>query len=164
VAAAKKLIVVASGPRDAVDRVDGILKAISQKIVYGGESPRNSNVLKLCGNFMILSIIQAQAECFAMAEASGIPRETAFDLISGPEGFFSKLPILETYGRMIATRDYPVGFSAENGLKDATLALGVGEAGGVDMPLGRIVKERLEKVVSEPGGKDKDWATFAELV
>ena len=56
-AAAKKLIAVPSGDQQAYQLVQPILESIAQKVFYSGEKASNSNILKLCGNFMILSII-----------------------------------------------------------------------------------------------------------
>ena len=65
---------------------------------------------------------------------------------------------------MISSQSYPVGFTAENGLKDINLILEAGRDGGVNnMPLARIIKERLNKTVKE-GGALNDWASFANQV
>ena len=50
---------------------------------------------------MILSIIQMQAEAFSLAQSAGIPRQTAFQLLSSQDGVFSTLPIMQIYGNMI---------------------------------------------------------------
>ena len=128
----------------------------------------NSNILKLCGNFCILSFIQMHAEAFALAEGHGIPRQTAYELLSSPEGVFSKIPILSTYGSIVQSQSYSqLGFSAENGFKDATLICNAAAACGVEgaaiMPL---VKERLERLCLEDGGggRDIDWAALAGFV
>lgn len=164
-AAGAKLICVPAGPHAAVDRVLPYLSHISPKIVRAGEKPSSANILKLCGNFSILAVIEASAEAYALAEGSGIDRSVAYDLISGPGGLMSSLPIHINYGRMVAQHAYkPVGFTAANGLKDATLIANAAAAAGVDMPLVEIVKRRLEATVSEPGGGDRDWASIASQV
>ena len=58
-AVAKKLIAVPAGTPHAVERILPILESTTQKIVRAGDRPENSNVLKLCGNFMILATVQA---------------------------------------------------------------------------------------------------------
>lgn len=159
---------VPSGDSRGVDAVVPLLRLISQKIVRGGDAASNSNILKLAGNFCILSFIQMHAEAFALAESHGIPRQTAYDLLSSPEGVFSMIPILATYGNIVQAQNYSmVGFSAENGLKDASLICAAATAGGVEgaaiMPL---VKERLELLCrrDESGGRNIDWASLASLV
>ena len=94
VAVAKRLIAICAGHQLAVVRILPFLQIISQKIVLAGDSATNSNVLKLCGNFMLLSMIQAQAEAYTLAESAGVKRELAYDFIAGPNGIFNKLPLL----------------------------------------------------------------------
>jgi len=162
----KKLIAVPAGSADAVNRVGPLLEATCQKICRAGENPQNSNILKLSGNFMIMAFIQAMAEAFALAESHGIDREVAYELLAAPNGVFNSLPVLSGYGRMIATQTYtPVGFSAENGMKDVNLVCAAADAGGVDMPIAKEVQKRMaELIASDPdGGKETDWATFASL-
>ena len=157
------LIAVPGGDTTAVARITPLLQATSGKVVPAGPKASNANVLKLCGNFMILSVIEACAESFTLAESAGVPRQTAYDLLAGPGGLLNALPVIQNYGKMVAARQYPQGFTAENGLKDATLICNAAEAGGVDMAIGRIVKARLTEVVAN-GGSEQDWASFADLV
>lgn len=164
-AAARKLIAVAAGERDAFERVRPLLDLTAQKVVFAGEKAGSSNTLKLCGNYMILAVIQAEAEAFGLAEAKGIDRSVAYDLLVGPEGVFSSLPIMASYGAMVAGRNYPLGFTARNGLKDCNLVLEAANEGGVDMPIAGIVKDRMATVVASlKEGEEKDWAAFADLV
>jgi 3-hydroxyisobutyrate dehydrogenase-like beta-hydroxyacid dehydrogenase len=161
-AAARKLIAVPAGPAEATDRLRPLLAATAQKVVWAGPNPSSASVLKLCGNFMILTTVEMCAEAFALAEAHSVDRSVAYDLLAGPTGVLASLPIIPNYGRMVATNSYtPVGFTATNGLKDATLIAAAAEAGRVPMPIADLVKRRLETVVSRPGGGDRDWASFA---
>lgn len=162
VAAAAKLVVIPAGPHDAVKRVDSILKCISQKIVHVGDNPSNASILKLCGNYMILAMCQSMAESFTLAESHGIPRSIAYELIASPTGVFASIPIMQGYGRMIADNEYPVGFLASNGLKDATLICDAAEAGGVNMDIAELVKDKLTRLVHEDKQGDADWSSFAK--
>lgn len=165
VAVAKKLVAVAGGDAAALARVAPLLSATSQKVVHAGPAPASASTLKLAGNFMLLATIEAQAEAYALAESAGVPRSTAHDLLCGPTGLFATLPVQRIYGEMVASRVFePVGFTAENGLKDARLVCGAAAAGGLHLPIAELVRERLEAVVAEPGGAARDWAVFAESV
>ena len=164
-AAARKLIAVAAGQREAFERVRPIIELTAQKVVYAGENAASSSALKLCGNYMILAVIQAEAEAFGLAESRGIDRSVAYDLLVGPEGVFTTLPIISSYGAMVASRNYPLGFTATNGLKDCNLVLDAAAEGGVEMPVAGIVRDRMAAVVaSQKDGEEKDWAAFADLV
>lgn len=165
VAAAKKLIAVAGGDTAALARVKPYLSATSQKLVHAGAAPASASTIKLAGNFMLLATIEAQAEAYALAESAGVPRETAHDLLCGPAGLFATLPVQRIYGEMIAAHAYePVGFTAENGLKDARLVCDAAAAGRLHLPIAELVRRRLEAVVAEPGGAGRDWAAFAANV
>lgn len=166
VAEARKLIVVPSGDAAAIERITPLLHCFSQKIVVGGAKASNSNILKLCGNFCILSFIQMHAEAFALAESHGIPRATAYDLLSSADGVFSRIPILAVYGQIVQAHEYQhVGFTAENGLKDATLVCAAAKdvAGAAIM---HVVQQRLARLCREDpdGGRSLDWSGFAKYV
>ena len=46
-----------------------------EKIRYFGPNAEQANVVKLCGNFLIGSAIQAMTESFNLAESYGVDRE-----------------------------------------------------------------------------------------
>ncbi len=163
-AKAKKLIAVIAGNPSAVDQVVPVVESTTQKIVRAGDEPSKSSILKLCGNYMILALIEAQAEAYTLAESAGISRQVAYDLLGGPDGVFTKLPIMSIYGKMIANHEYePVGFTAQNGLKDANLICDAAFAGGVDMPIADLVQQRLKTQI-ETSGADCEWSSFAAQV
>jgi len=45
-------------------------------------NPSSASVLKLCGNFMILTAMEMCAEAFALAEAHSVDRSVAYDLLA----------------------------------------------------------------------------------
>lgn len=166
-AAARRLLVVAGGPASAVDRVLPYLAAIGQRVVRAGEQAQAASILKLTGNFMLLGLIELCGEAFALAESSGVvDRMTAHELLTGPQGLFASLPVLQGYGRMIAAHAYsPVGFTAVNGLKDARLITSTAAAGGVSLPIAHLMQGRLEGVVAalgQEGAAQVDWASVAK--
>ena len=67
-AAAKRLWICTSGDATARKRVMPILAAIGQGTFEFGDDPGAANVVKLCGNFMIASAIEALAEALTLAE------------------------------------------------------------------------------------------------
>lgn len=163
-AKAKRLVSIIGGNSDAVNFISPLIQATSHKVVNSGEKPSNSNILKLCCNYTILSLIETQAEAFTLAEGFGISRDVAFDLLSSSTGIFAN-PIITGYGAAVAKNDYSnVGFTAENGLKDASLIVEASKKYGVHMPIAEIVKERIKIINEAPGGGKRDWASFAELV
>ena len=65
-AAAGKLFVASAGAPDAVDDCMPLLEAIGQKTFRFGNNPADANLVKLSGNFLISSVIEALGEAMAL--------------------------------------------------------------------------------------------------
>ena len=71
-AATASLSILAAGPADVIDRISIVFKAISKRVFVVGEKPFQANVVKLCGNFLLLSAIEGLAESLAFACEQGV--------------------------------------------------------------------------------------------
>lgn len=159
-AAEGKLWICQAGPAAAKATAAPLLAAIGQSVSDFGDEPGAANVVKLCGNFMILSAVEAMSEAFVLAEKSGVDR-TALATFFG-QSIFS-CPIYQNYGRILASRSYaPAGFQLALGMKDMKLVQGTAEQAGVPMPLVNLLHERLLGSIAKGRG-DLDW-TAIELV
>lgn len=157
-AAAKKLWVIAAGPPQARNRVRPILEAIGQSVFDVGDDPQLANVIKLCGNFMIVSAMEAIAEAFTLAEKNGVPREIIYNVLT--QTIFAN-PLYQNYGRAIAQHHYsPAGFQLALGLKDVSLALQTGAGSQTPMPLASLLRDRLTAQMAK-GRQDLDWSALA---
>jgi len=157
-AAAKRLWVCTSGAAAAKQRVQPLLAAIGQAIFDFGDDPGAANVLKLCGNFLIASAIEALAETFALARKNGIDPKSVAD-------FFGKTlfacPVYQGYGKQIAEQKFePVGFRLALGLKDINLALQTAASSAVPMPLASLLRDRCISAIAN-GRENMDWTTIA---
>lgn len=159
-AAAKKLWIVQSGNAAAKARAEPVLRALGQGIHDFGEEPGAANVVKLSGNFVILSAVEAMGEALALAEKNGVDRN-ALAAFWG-ETIFG-CPICQNYSRLLAQRRFePAGFKLELGLKDVRLVREVAEAVTLPMPLADLLHERLLTSLARGRG-GIDW-TGIELV
>ena len=157
-AAARKLWICLSGNGAAKERVLPVLNVLGQGIYDFGEDVGAANVVKLAGNFMIVSAIEAMAEAFTLAEKNGIERTKVAELFG--QTLFN-CPIYQNYGRMIAQEQYePAGFKLSLGLKDITLALQTAQASQMPMPLASLLHDRLLAAVAKGKG-DIDWTGLA---
>jgi len=91
-AATKQLWVLAAGPRGDVDRCLPLLEAVGRGVTRLGDSASAANVVKLAGNFIIASMIEAVGEAFALARKSGVPSEAFLDVFGS---VFARSPIFE---------------------------------------------------------------------
>jgi 3-hydroxyisobutyrate dehydrogenase-like beta-hydroxyacid dehydrogenase len=157
-AAARELWIVLSGPRAAKDRVRPILAASGQGLFDFGKTPWAANIVKLCGNFLIASAIEALGEALALAEKNGIDRVGLADMLG--QTLFA-CPVYQGYGQRIATHRYePAGFRVALGLKDLDLVLQTAAATQVPMPVTSLLHDRFLAAMAQ--GRSKiDWAAIA---
>jgi 3-hydroxyisobutyrate dehydrogenase-like beta-hydroxyacid dehydrogenase len=154
-AAAKKLWVSTSGPAGARRRAQPILEAICQGVLHFGEEPGAANVVKLCGNFLIASTIEALAEMMVLAEKNGVSMNAVADMI----GKFS--PLHAGYASLIAEQTFsPAGFRLALGLKDINLVLQTAAESTTPLPLASLLHDRWLSAVAKGRG-DLDWSAVA---
>lgn len=157
-AAARKLWICLSGNGAAKERVLPLLNLLGQKVFDLGEQVGAANVVKLSGNFLIISAIEAMAEAFTLAEKNGIDRSQVAELFG--QTLFA-CPIYQNYGRMIAQEQYePAGFKLALGLKDVELALQTAKESQMPMPLASLVRDRLISSIAKGRG-EIDWTGLA---
>jgi 3-hydroxyisobutyrate dehydrogenase-like beta-hydroxyacid dehydrogenase len=160
-AAAQKLWICVAGETAAKERVGPILRSMSQGIFDFGLDVSHANLVKICGNFMINSAMEAMAESLSLAEKSGMDRVDFMDFFA--QTIFA-CGIYQNYGHRIAEKTYtPVGFQMELALKDNNLVRDAAEQARVPMPLASLNHDRLMSVVAHGHG-DADWTALAQLV
>ncbi len=156
--AARKIWICLSGSSEAKAQVCPLLEKIGQGVYDFGETVGAANVVKLSGNFMIMSAIEAMAEAFTLAEKNGIDRGQVAELFS--QTLFA-CPAYQNYGKMIANRSFePAGFKLSLGLKDIGLTLKTAQASQMPMPLASLLHDRLLASVAQDRG-DLDWTAIA---
>jgi 3-hydroxyisobutyrate dehydrogenase-like beta-hydroxyacid dehydrogenase len=157
-AAARKLWICLSGNGAAKERVLPLLNGLGQKVFDFGEQVGAANVVKLTGNFLIVSALEAMAEAFTLAEKNGIDRTQVAELFG--QTLFA-CPIYQNYGRAIAQEQYePAGFKLSLGLKDVDLVLQTAQESQMPMPLASLVHDRLIAAVAKGRG-EIDWTGLA---
>ncbi|MFG1420119.1 NAD(P)-dependent oxidoreductase [Roseixanthobacter liquoris] len=160
VAAAGKLFVVAGGAPDDVARCAPLFEAMGQRTFALSEKPEAANVVKLSGNFLIASVIEALGEAMALVGKAGIDKSEYLDLLTST---LFGAPVYRTYGALIAEERFsPAGFAAPLGLKDVSLALAAGEALRVPLPLASLLRDRFLALLAQ-GGADLDWSAVSSL-
>ena len=154
-AAAKKLWVCASGQAAAKARVRPLLEAIGQGIFDFGEEVGAANVVKLCGNFLVASTVEALAEMMVLAEKNGLSKKALAEMI----GNFS--PMHAGYANLIADEKFePAGFRLVLGLKDINLILETARDSTTPLPLASLLHDHWISAVAKGRG-DLDWSAVA---
>jgi 3-hydroxyisobutyrate dehydrogenase-like beta-hydroxyacid dehydrogenase len=159
-AAAAKLFIVAAGAPGAVDACLPLFEALGQKTFNFGNNPQAANLVKLSGNFLIASTIEALGEALALLGKAGVNRGQFIDLLTST--LFSA-PIYKIYGPLIAEQRFePAGFAAPLGHKDIRLTLAAAETLRVPMPLASLLRDRFLTLFAH-GGEKLDWSAISRL-
>jgi 3-hydroxyisobutyrate dehydrogenase-like beta-hydroxyacid dehydrogenase len=157
-AAAAKLWIFLSGPREARERVLPVLRVLGQGVFELGEDPGAANVVKLASNYLLAAAIEAMAEAFTLAEKNGVGRGLVADLLV--QTLFD-CPVYRNYGKQIAEQRYEPGlFKLSLGLKDLRLVLQTADASAVPMPLASLLHDHFLAAAAKGRG-DLDWTGVA---
>ena len=159
-ASAAKLFIVAAGDPAAIALCKPLFEAMGQKTFSIGLEPSAANLVKLSGNFLIASAIEALGEAIALVGKSGIDKETFAALIASS---IFPAPVYAIYGELIAKAKFqPAGFAAPLGFKDVRLVLSAAENLRVPMPLGSLLHDRFQRLLNQ-GGETLDWSAIGGL-
>ena len=159
-AAAAKLFIVTAGDPAAIGACQPLFSAMGQKTISIGAEPSAANLVKLSGNFLLASAIEALGEAVALVGKAGIDRHAFVDLLAST---IFPAPAYKTYGDLIAGSNFqPAKFAAPLGYKDIRLTLAAAESLRVPMPLGSLLRDRFLRLLAQ-GGDDLDWAAVGGL-
>ncbi len=159
-AAAGKLFVAAGGAPDAIDAAMPLFEAIGQKSFCISDNPPAATLVKLSGNFLIASVIEALSEAMALVAKAGIDQHQYLDFLTST---LFTAPVYKTYGGLIADRKFePAGFAAPLAHKDVRLVLAASESLRAPMPLASLLQNRLLTLLAR-GGESLDWSAISQL-
>jgi 3-hydroxyisobutyrate dehydrogenase-like beta-hydroxyacid dehydrogenase len=158
-AADRKLLVVVAGQPELAERFGPLFDAVGRQTFIVGAEPWQANALKLCGNFMIASMLESFAEAFATLRKAGVPPQAFLEVMSTLFGS----PVYSNYGRIIVGDKFePAGFALRLGLKDVRLVLQTAEECASPMPLASLIRDQLLSAMAH-GQAEQDWASLAKV-
>jgi 3-hydroxyisobutyrate dehydrogenase-like beta-hydroxyacid dehydrogenase len=159
-AAAAQLFIVAAGARAAVDACAPLFSAMGQRVFNLGDEPSAANLVKLSGNFLIASVIEALGEAMALIGEARIDKRSYLELLTST---LFNVPLYRIYGGLIVEQKFePAGFAASLGLKDIRLTLAAAEELRVPMPLASLLRDRFLTLLAR-GGEAMDWSAISQL-
>ncbi len=160
-AAAAKLFVVTAGAAADVQAATPLFEVIGQRTFHVGDKPAHANLVKLCGNFAILSAIETMAEAMTVAEKGGVPRAALLQVLTGT---LFDTPVYRNYGAILVEERYrPAGFGAPLGLKDMRLLGQEADTRRVPMPLLSLLRDHLLQTLAQEG-EDIDWSGIGRTI
>lgn len=158
-ATARKLNFVISGPKDIREKATPLLKDAGGAGVWEfGDDIHTANTVKLCGNFLIATALEAIGESAMLAQQSGVDAHKMWDMFG--QTIFNA-PIYQNYSKIILNQQFePAAFTAKLGLKDLNLVLQQGAIAKQPLPLAELLKGHLTKLVNN-GKESIDWSAVS---
>jgi 3-hydroxyisobutyrate dehydrogenase len=155
---AGKLSIVASGPKQTYDEVEGYLELLGRGASYVGEGEL-ARFCKISHNVFLGVVIQSLVEITVLAEKAGVPRHAFLKFMNNSVmgSMFTryKTPAL-------VNLDYTTTFTPPLLKKDLDLGLSAARKYEVPMPLAVTAREIIQTLIGN-GYRDTDFATLLEL-
>lgn len=148
-----KLTVMASGPKEAYDRVEPLLRLFGPAQFYLGEGEQ-ARLMKLVINLMIASTSGMLAEALTLGEKGGLVWEQMWEVICASA---VGSPIVRSKAVQLSARDYTPTFTVDQMRKDVGLILQAGAQ--LDVPMGLTANvDQLLRAASAQGDANLDYA------
>jgi 3-hydroxyisobutyrate dehydrogenase len=152
------LVVLASGPDDALDACAPLFDAVGQRTMRVGAAGTATR-LKLAVNSWVLAVTQGTAETLALAEALGLDPAWVLQAV---EGGGLDLPYFRMKSKLMLEDEFPPSFSLSLAAKDARLVAEAADRHGADLPVAEAIAERFAKA-TDAGYGDEDMAVTHRL-
>jgi 3-hydroxyisobutyrate dehydrogenase len=145
-----KLVVLASGPDDALDTCAPFFDAVAARTLRLGEAGTATR-LKLAVNAWVLVVTEGTAETVALAESLGLDPNLVLEAVGGGG---LDLPYMRMKAKLMFEREFPPSFALSLAAKDARLVVAAAERHGADLPAARAIAERMTEAAQTHGDKD----------
>jgi 3-hydroxyisobutyrate dehydrogenase len=152
------LYLMCGGKPEVFERAKPILEKLSSSMRYIGPAGKAAEVKALVN--MVMNINTA-----GLAEGLGLGQALGLDLSMLREVFSqtgANARVLQTDGEDMQNREHSCFFSAAHAAKDSGIALKLGKAQGLNLPLATATKKQYDRMVKEGLG-ELDKSGVAEL-
>ena len=157
VVAAGLVTMVASGPREAFDRVAPLLDLLGAGVTYVGDGEK-ARLAKICHNLMLGVVAQCMAEITVLAEKGGMSRAAFLDFLNNSVmgSMFTRyktpayvnLDFTPTFTPLLLRKDFDLGFETARELD-------------VPMPVAAAAQQAIQALIGS-GHTDEDFAALLE--
>lgn len=155
-AAAGELVVLASGPPDALNRAEPFFAAIGRRTLRLGAAGAGSR-MKLVTNNWIMCAVASVAESMALAGALDVDPAQFLEAIAGGA---LDMGYAQTKGRMMLADAYEPQMRLRHGAKDARLATEAARDAGLEHSVTAAVAEAMARGVALGHGEADMAAVF----
>lgn len=143
------LTVMASGPRDAFDRTEPLLKLYANKIVYLSDQVGAAQVMKFINNILSAANLALACEALVLGRRSGLDPAAMLEVLNNGTGQNSAT--LTKIPAQVLTRKFNLGAAVGLMIKDLEAFRGEARLQGVPVPLAEAVIASFRTAAAEEG-------------
>ncbi len=156
---AGNLSLIVSGPREALDRAEPVIRAIGPTVHHVGDGEQ-ARIVKLAVNLVIGGLAELMAEALVLAESSGVSRSALLEVMGTSA---AGAPFVKYKTDALLRDDYSATFTTALMEKDIDLILDAADTAGVELPIGNELKTVLRAAIEAGYGDDDFMALFPFL-
>ena len=123
------LNIMAAGDRAAFERVEPVLKDLGENVFHLGALGAG-HTIKLINNFFGMTVANAMAEAFAIADVAGVERASLYNVMSAGPLHSGMMDFVKGYG--VDGDASQLAFAIKNAAKDVGYYATMAEEAGVD--------------------------------
>jgi 3-hydroxyisobutyrate dehydrogenase-like beta-hydroxyacid dehydrogenase len=153
------LTFIVSGPRETLERVDPVLRAIGPTIHHVGDAEQ-ARIVKLAVNLMIGGLAELMSEALVLGEAAGVPRAALLEVMGSSS---AGAPFVKYKTEPLLRDDFSATFTTALMEKDVDLVLDAANDNGVELPIARELKDILRGAIDAGYGDDDFISLFLYL-
>lgn len=155
-AQAGTLAIMAGGDAALIARVRPLFDVLGRTLVHVGPVGAGQ-VAKACNQMLMVAMIQAAAEAFALLAASGVDGARAREaMLGGSAGS----RVMEVFGGRMVAGDFSAGVEARLHHKDYGIIIDEAQARNLSLPLSGLVMQSLNALMAGGMGHDDTSSLF----
>ena len=157
---ARRLTVMASGDRDAFERVRPLLETFASNVFWVGPEVGQGQTAKLLNNLLSATAVAVTSEALALGVRSGLDPGTLLEVFNASTG--RNTATTDKFPRHVLTRAFGSGFRLRLMAKDVELCLAEARRRHVPMPVGGAVQQ-LWTLAAAQAREEDDHTQLVEL-
>ncbi|TDT77017.1 2-hydroxy-3-oxopropionate reductase [Litoreibacter halocynthiae] len=145
------LNIMCAGDKAAFDNVKPVLDDLGENVFHLG-ALGSGHTIKLINNFFGMTVANAMAEAFAMADVQGVDRKGLYDVMSAGPLHSGMMDFVKAYG--VDNDPNQLAFAIKNAAKDVGYYAKMADDAGVDSIMSKSTLTALETARDEGRGED----------
>ncbi|MFK7763473.1 MAG: NAD(P)-dependent oxidoreductase [Roseobacter sp.] len=136
------LNIMCSGDKAAFDKVEAVLKDLGENVFHLG-ALGSGHTIKLINNFFGMTVANAMAEAFAMADVAGVDRQQMYDVMAAGPLHSGMMDFVKGYG--VDGDPSQLAFAIKNAAKDVGYYARMADDAGVDSIMSKCALAALNE-------------------